>query len=66
MLPLHRLVNWFVSTYLRSSRAGVLEKKGVLKHFAKFTGKNLCRSLSFNKAAEWGLQLQETMNFKKF
>ena len=29
-------------------------KKGVLKNFAKFTGKQLCWSLSFNKVA--GLQ----------
>ena len=26
-------------------------KKGVLRNFAKFTGKYLCRSLFFNKAA---------------
>ena len=26
-------------------------KKAALKIFAKFTGKHLCRSLSFNKAA---------------
>ena len=26
-------------------------KKGVLKNFAKFTGKHLCESLFFNKAA---------------
>ena len=27
----------------------VLQKKGVLKKFAKFTGKRLCQSLFFNK-----------------
>ena len=26
-------------------------KKGVLRNFAKFTGKNLCQSLFFNKVA---------------
>ena len=32
-------------------------KKAVLKNFAKFTGKHLCRSLFFNKVA--GLRLKE-------
>ena len=30
---------------------GVLLKKGVLRNFAKFTGKHLCQSLFFNKVA---------------
>ena len=29
----------------------VFYKKGVLKNFTKFTGKNLCQSLFFNKVA---------------
>ena len=29
----------------------VFYKKGVLKNFAKFTGKHLCQSLFFNKVA---------------
>ena len=29
----------------------VFSKKGVLKNFAKFTGKHLCQSLFFNKVA---------------
>ena len=33
----------------RSSRLEVFCKKGVLKNFAKFTGKHLCQSLFFNK-----------------
>ena len=33
----------------RSSRPGVFCKKGVLRNFAKFTGKHLCWSLFFNK-----------------
>ena len=39
----------------RSSRPEVLSKKGVLRNFAKFTEKHLCRSLFFNKVA--GLRL---------
>ena len=30
---------------------GVLQKKGVLRNFTKFTGKHLCQSLLFNKVA---------------
>ena len=41
----------FVLVYLfyrsRSSRPEVFCKKGVLKNFAKFTGKHLCQSLFF-------------------
>ena len=33
----------------RSSHPGVFYKKGVLKNFAKFTGKHQCQSLFFNK-----------------
>ena len=35
----------------RSSRPEVFYKKGVLKNFAKFTGKHLYQSLFFNKVA---------------
>ena len=35
----------------RSSRPEVFCKKGVLENVAKFTGKHLCQSLSFNKVA---------------
>ena len=38
-------------TIFRSSRPGVFCKKGVLRNFAKFTGKHLCQSLFFNKVA---------------
>ena len=34
---------------IRSSRPGVFFKKGVLRNFAKFTGKHLYQSLFFNK-----------------
>ena len=35
----------------RSNRPEVLQNKGVLRNFAKFTGKHLCQSLFFNKVA---------------
>ena len=35
----------------RSSRPEVFCKKGVLRNFAKSTGKHLCQSLFFNKVA---------------
>ena len=34
-----------------SSRQEVFCKKGVLRNFAKFTGKHLCQNLFFNKVA---------------
>ena len=40
----------------RSGRTEVLCKKDVLKNFAKFTGKQLCWSLLFNKVAVIKLQ----------
>ena len=36
----------------RSSRPEVFCKKGILRNFAKFTGKHLCQSLFFNKVAQ--------------
>ena len=47
----------------RSSRPEVFRKNGVLRYFAKFTGKNLCQSLLFNKVA--GLR-PFPVNFAKF
>ena len=41
---------------VRSSRPDVLLKTGILKNFAKFTGKHLCQSLLFKNVA--GLRLQ--------
>ena len=35
----------------RGSRQEVFCRKGVLRHFEKFTGKHLCQSLLFNKVA---------------
>ena len=36
---------------LRSSNQRCSVRKGVLRNFAKFTGKHLCQSLFFNKVA---------------
>ena len=41
---------YFILSYLILSYL-ILSIKGVLKYFAKFTGKHLCQSLFFNKAA---------------
>ena len=42
---------WKKTSGFRSSRPEVFCKKGVLKNFAKFTGKHLCQSLFFDKVA---------------
>ena len=39
----------------RSSHRRCSVRKVVLRNFAKFTGKHLCQSLFFNKAAGWGM-----------
>ena len=39
----------YCSVCYRSSRPEVFCKKGVLRNFAKFTGKHLCQSLFFKK-----------------
>ena len=46
---------------LRSSRPEMLCKKGVLKIFAKFTGKQLCHSLFFNKKIACKFVNKETL-----
>ena len=53
---------WNILWLYRSSRLYVICKKGVLGNFAKFTGKHLCQSLSFNKVA--GLRLQTLLKEK--
>ena len=45
----------------RSSHRGCSVKKGVLRNFAKFTGKHLCQSLFFNKVAG---RLQEHLFYR--
>ena len=37
--------------FSEAATAGVLQKRGVLRNFTKFTGKHLCQSLFFNKVA---------------
>ena len=41
----------FMLNIYGSSRREVFYGKGVLRNFAKFTGKHLCQSLFFNKVA---------------
>ena len=48
----------------RSSRPDLFCEKGVLRNFAKFTGKHLCQSLFFNKVAGGACNLP--VNFAKF
>ena len=53
----------FQIKFLRSSRPEVFYKKGVLRNFAKVTGKNLCQSL-FIKKRLWDSCFP--VNFAKF
>ena len=55
----------------RSSRPEVFCKTGVLRNFAKFTGKHLCQSSFFNKVAGQALKKRPwhrcfPVNFAKF
>ena len=45
----HNWTFYYDKTLLRSSRPEMFCKKGVLRNFAKFSGKYLCLSLFFNK-----------------
>ena len=42
---------FLLQRFFRSSLSEVFCKKGVLRNFAKFTGKHLCQGLFFNKVA---------------
>ena len=53
----------FTPFLFRSSLPVVFCKKITLRNFAKFTGKHLCQSLFFNKAA--GLSLRPATLLKK-
>ena len=60
-------VSIFFKTY-RSSRPEVFCKKGVLRNFTNFTGKDLCQSLFFNKVAVehlWWLLLNTAILFNQ-
>ena len=43
-------ITW--NTFSRSSRPEVFCKKGIIRNFARFTGKHLSQSLFFNKVAD--------------
>ena len=49
----------------RSNRPDVFCKKGVLRNFAKFIGKHLCRSLYFNKVVDPTL-LKQRLRYRYF
>ena len=51
-----RLCRQVLSLFVRSSHRSCSVRKGVLKFFAKYTGKHLCQSLFFNKDAGTGLR----------
>ena len=51
--------------YYRCSHWRCSSKNGVLKNFAKFTGKHMCQSLFFNKVA-WDLQLKRWLWHRGF
>ena len=60
------LIFFTKSGFSRSSRPDVFCKKGVLRNFAKFTGKHLCQSLYFNKVAGLGLAQVFSCEFCEF
>ena len=45
------IIKCLIQEILRSSHRRCSVGKGVLRSFAKFTGKHLCQSLYFNKVA---------------
>ena len=51
------MMSFLITIKGRSSRPDVFIEKGVLRNFAKFTGKHLCQSLFFNKVAGGCLQI---------
>ena len=72
-LPVKSFTNLSKEIHFRSSRPEVFSKKGVLTNFKKFTGKDLCQSLFFDKVAGLSLQLEKRLwqmcfpvNFVKF
>ena len=45
------IFQWTTKTFFKSSQQRCSVKRGVPRNFAKFTGKQLCQSLFFNKVA---------------
>ena len=50
-MKVHVLVFWCLLS-VRRSRLEMLYKRGAFKNFAKFLGKQLCKSLSIDKVAD--------------
>ena len=44
------MITWILKKGNNSETATILYEKGVVKNFAKFTAKQLCQSVFFNKA----------------
>ena len=55
-IPPRKMVGQFERALAEAATGGVY-KKGVLKNFAKFTGKHLCQRLFFNKVTGLSLQI---------
>ena len=62
----NQLFSGVKTTGIKSSHQRCSAKKGVLKNFAKFTGKHLRRSLFFNKVAGAAWHRCFPVNFAKF
>ena len=58
-LRVKKLYSALVIEINRSSRPDVFCKKGVVRNFAKLTGRHLCQGLSFNKVAALGLFIKK-------
>ena len=61
-------INFLISNVSRGSRPKVFCKKGVLRNFAKFTGKHLRQSLFFNEVAGMrpAILLKKTLSHRCF
>ena len=73
-MQINSALNMTIFIHHRSIRPDVFCKKGVLRNFAKFTGKHLCQSIFFNKVADRSATLLKKrlwhrcfpVNFAKF
>ena len=52
---------YFFSFHKQKQSPEVFFKKGVLRNFAKFTGKHLCQKLFFNKESLFSFIKKETL-----
>ena len=63
---MNELLDQFIQIYLLQKHClEVSYKKGVLKNFAKFTGKHLCQSLFFNKFLRTPFLTERLQNAKR-